>query len=199
MVKKDLRFRRTEKSLHSAILSLLQSKDYEQITVTDICEEAMCSRNAFYQHYDTKDDLFQSIADSVIKSILEGCRPVVSSLNEVTPMSARRYTDNLLAAIYKQKDDLKLLLGNKHLLFYDQIRSSIINETAADFEKISKDPTNKTEKAYSLYIISGIVGFAEYCITEADLSLAQAQDLLGKVTLSSIMVMIGSTSYPPAV
>lgn len=56
---KDLRYSRTRKSILSAMTKLLKTKKFEQITVTNICEEAEISRSGFYLHYVDKYDLVE--------------------------------------------------------------------------------------------------------------------------------------------
>lgn len=56
---KDLRYYRTRKNILSAMTRLLQTKAFEQITVTNICEEAEISRSGFYLHYVDKYDLVE--------------------------------------------------------------------------------------------------------------------------------------------
>jgi AcrR family transcriptional regulator len=53
----DRRIARTRKSLHDAMLSLILKRNYEAITVEEICEAANVSRSTFYDHFTGKDDL----------------------------------------------------------------------------------------------------------------------------------------------
>ena len=53
---RDLRVQRTYKLLKDAFLRLLSQKTFEQITVQEICEEAMVRRTTFYQHFEDKHD-----------------------------------------------------------------------------------------------------------------------------------------------
>lgn len=50
----DLRVRRTYKFLWDALMTLMTERDFESITVTDICERAMVHRTTFYKHYEDK-------------------------------------------------------------------------------------------------------------------------------------------------
>ncbi len=52
----DLRVQRTYKLLRDAIVSLLAQKNFDQITVQEICEQAMVRRTTFYQHFEDKQD-----------------------------------------------------------------------------------------------------------------------------------------------
>jgi AcrR family transcriptional regulator len=56
----DRRVARTRKTLHHALISLILKKDYEAITVEDICAAANVGRSTFYAHYTSKDDLHRN-------------------------------------------------------------------------------------------------------------------------------------------
>lgn len=53
----DPRIRRTRTQLQSALVTLLESKSFSDITITDICRQADVARITFYQHYDSKEAL----------------------------------------------------------------------------------------------------------------------------------------------
>src|SRR5215468_2363964 len=55
----DLRIRRTHKLLWEALMALLSTRAFEEITVTDICERAMVHRTTFYKHYEDKYALLE--------------------------------------------------------------------------------------------------------------------------------------------
>ncbi|MEH7249263.1 TetR/AcrR family transcriptional regulator [Neobacillus niacini] len=55
--KADTRNKRTQKLLSNALLSLLNSRSFDSISVIDICEEAEVSRATFYVHFKDKYDL----------------------------------------------------------------------------------------------------------------------------------------------
>ena len=57
--KEDLRIRRTHKLLADALLTLMNQKPFEKITVRDICDTAMIHRSTFYTHFTDKYALLQ--------------------------------------------------------------------------------------------------------------------------------------------
>jgi AcrR family transcriptional regulator len=59
-LKSDRRSQRTQRILHEALMSLMQEKRYEDITVQDIIERADVGRSTFYSHYQDKEDLMTS-------------------------------------------------------------------------------------------------------------------------------------------
>jgi AcrR family transcriptional regulator len=58
--KTDRRVRRTRELLRRALLSLVQERGYERITVQEILDRADVGRSTFYAHYRDKDDLLLS-------------------------------------------------------------------------------------------------------------------------------------------
>ncbi len=53
----DPRIRRTRNLLQRSLSTLLESKSFPDISITDICREADIARVTFYQHYDSKEAL----------------------------------------------------------------------------------------------------------------------------------------------
>lgn len=58
--KEDLRVIKTQNAFHNAIVFLLERRSFKQLTVNELCEEALASRAAFYSHYKDKYDLLES-------------------------------------------------------------------------------------------------------------------------------------------
>jgi AcrR family transcriptional regulator len=53
----DPRVKRTQRCLWEALRTLLEERSFEQISVTDICEEATINRTTFYKHFEGKYEL----------------------------------------------------------------------------------------------------------------------------------------------
>lgn len=56
--KLDFRVQRTYQMLMSALMSLLQEKSFDEITVGELCERAVIRRATFYKHFADKYELF---------------------------------------------------------------------------------------------------------------------------------------------
>ena len=59
------RIRRTHRSLHDALMSLIQEKNYDSVTVQEILDRADVGRSTFYAHFDGKDELLLSGTDDL--------------------------------------------------------------------------------------------------------------------------------------
>lgn len=73
----DLRTRRTEQHLREALVALMVQRDYESVTVVDICERAMVHRTTFYKHYEGKLELLDDVLDSRMLELLGSDLPAV--------------------------------------------------------------------------------------------------------------------------
>lgn len=60
MRKTDSRVRRTERSLHRSLASLIHEKSYDAIVVKEILARANVARSTFYAHFDGKEELLLS-------------------------------------------------------------------------------------------------------------------------------------------
>jgi AcrR family transcriptional regulator len=56
----DRRVARTREALLGALIELIAKREYDAITVEDICAKAGVGRSTFYAHYTGKDDLKRS-------------------------------------------------------------------------------------------------------------------------------------------
>lgn len=69
MNKAESKYFNTAVRMNEAFLSLLEKKDYQFITVKEICNEAQVNRSTFYLHYDTIDDLLSETLEYVTESL----------------------------------------------------------------------------------------------------------------------------------
>ena len=54
-----------------ALLELLEKKDFEYITIKEICEKAGVNRSTFYLHYENTNDLLQETTRFVVDGFLD--------------------------------------------------------------------------------------------------------------------------------
>ncbi len=70
-----------QRKIEAVFLSLMAQKDYDQISVTEICEAMDMPRKAFYRYFDSKEDALQALIDHTLSDFqktqptLTGKRP----------------------------------------------------------------------------------------------------------------------------
>ena len=103
MNKNENKYFNTAVKMDKALLLLLGKKDFEDITIKEICETAEVNRSTFYLHYDNTLDLLRETTDYVIDNFLsyfsvdtqnitfefESCK--IEDLNFFTPEYLRPY------------------------------------------------------------------------------------------------------------
>ena len=67
MNKNESKYFKSAEKMHNALITLLDSKDFEYITIKEICETAGVNRSTFYLHYDNVNDLLQETVEAVYK------------------------------------------------------------------------------------------------------------------------------------
>jgi AcrR family transcriptional regulator len=67
MAKTDRRVQRTRELLQKALIDLIGERGYDAITIQDIVDRANVGRTTFYLHYGSKDELFTSCHEAVVK------------------------------------------------------------------------------------------------------------------------------------
>src|SRR5438874_8424194 len=74
----DRRIQRTQQLLRGALLSLIQEKGFEGLSVQDIIDRANVGRATFYAHFDNKEDLLASGIEGLKASLKERQRQALS-------------------------------------------------------------------------------------------------------------------------
>lgn len=70
MNKSESKYYNTALLMNEALLLLLEKKEYEFITVKEICEKAGVNRSTFYLHYESIEDLLMETIDLINKRFM---------------------------------------------------------------------------------------------------------------------------------
>lgn len=126
MNKSESKYLNTARLMDEAFILLLDKKDYEFITVKEICEKAGVNRSTFYLHYETINDLLEESLEFLTREFIEKMSVVSGNVVEtlktrpleelyfVTPEFLSPYLDfikerrKLLSAVIRRKDLYRL-------------------------------------------------------------------------------------------
>ncbi|MBR2968403.1 MAG: TetR/AcrR family transcriptional regulator [Clostridia bacterium] len=67
MNKSQSKYFNTAVKMNTALIELLEKKDFEYISVTEICRRAGVNRSTFYLHYDNTRDLLEETAQRAVE------------------------------------------------------------------------------------------------------------------------------------
>lgn len=175
---KDLRVRRTLTAVRKAFNDLVLTRDYHDISITDLTDKAGINRKTFYLHYSSLDDLVaeveEEIAEDILKHIgkfaedldLNGCiTNFYKYLESSTKVQKKLLTDDGYAFFYNEVTDM-VLKSKQFSVFFSQteypsvVRSYTKSITAiykdwlkngkdTDFEVLAKLAGSLVENGYS--------------------------------------------------
>ena len=119
----DRRARRTETKLKEALITLMKTKDINQITIKELAELADINRKTFYLHY---KDIFDML-DSIKKELLEEFTQVISLHNKIENNLNQPYLlmKDTFAFVDRNTDILSILIGtelNSDLIFINHMK-----------------------------------------------------------------------------
>lgn len=156
--KDDRRVKRTKKSIREAFLSLLEQKDYDQITVTDIIEKADYNRATFYRHYHDKAELVDEIVEQQIELLIEAILQPLKNKKTVNIQSLKPEEITLFNHVMEEIEFYKLwhkfkTIPNVTNKFIDALKHLHSNniELMTSVENIDKN-------VYTEFYVYGIVG-----------------------------------------
>ena len=64
----------SKKKIAEAMLTVMNTYDYKEITVTQITQEARISRKTFYRHFRDKDEILKHLFDSLYQECLSSIK-----------------------------------------------------------------------------------------------------------------------------
>ena len=126
---KGLQYRRTDKAIVDAFIKLCRKNDFDRITIQDILDEALVSRNTFYAHYSDKYE----IANKLFRQFTDDFNAMLTEYIEDDKMILADMSDEKRNAFFMQKirefsinnADLLAALRNIHTAEIDISRAFV--------------------------------------------------------------------------
>ncbi len=118
MSKTDRRVQRTRELLQKALIELIGERGYDLITIQDIANRANIGRTTFYLHYNSKDELFVSCHESIVREFRISLLHPLSREELVAPevpaglITAYRHLEEarpMLYSLFQGRDGLLML------------------------------------------------------------------------------------------
>ena len=143
----DKRIRRTKKLLRQALTRLMQQKDFQSITVTDVVREADINRGTFYAHYRDVYDL----------------RGMIAAIRPSETVTLKLVLSRLMDYLEENREIVTALIkvnapdgfGKKMIGVIEECRMELL-------------PYRSVEDAYAArFLATGVIGMTEKWITES--------------------------------
>lgn len=162
MNKFESKYFNTAKKMGEALVSLLQEKSYDFITVKDICSKAKVSRSTFYLHYLDMNDLLEEVIKEMNNSFRDSFRESLSVeniLNSNKKEELYLITDDYLIPylefIKKNKNIYRAIQKNPELFYADKSYKEMFKKIFSPI--LTKFGVSKDEHKYIMeYYIKGL-------------------------------------------
>lgn len=134
MNRSESKFQNTASKMRSALITLLENKEFTDITIMDICNKAGVNRSTFYAHYDNTYDLLREAHQSLISNFMTECifdNPIdlakinkldKDDLNFITP----KYLLPYLKYIQKHKRLFRIYAENSYVFETNEMDNYMI-------------------------------------------------------------------------
>ena len=126
----DRRVQRTQQLLRAALLSLIEEKGFEALTVQQIIDRANVGRATFYAHFDSKEDLLVSGLDGLrlaLKDLQTQARSGGGSDDRLFPFS-----HEIFAHIAEYRKVFRSMVGKPSGALVQQLLQKIVVELVRD-------------------------------------------------------------------
>ncbi len=164
MTTTDRRVERTRELLQKALIELIGERGYDTITIQDIVERANVGRTTFYLHYNSKDELFLSCHQVIVRDLQLGplyshplsCEELLSLEPPLGMTAAYRHLKEAwtrLSPIFQGKDGAPILR---------RIRDSSAQEIEANLRACF----GETSSAMSLDVLANYLAGAQLALVQ---------------------------------
>ena len=162
---------KTKGYISLALYRLMLRKDYEEITVKEICERAGVSRMSFYRYYNMKDDIFIDYCDDRFEEFYE-------KIKELKDYNARTFILEMFRFIKKYSRQLKILqMAHREFMLLDQLNGYakyIVSNLKTEFFM-----ERKNNPLFPYFFSGGLFNTILYLInTDMKMSAEEATDML---------------------
>ena len=131
------RTERTENLIYEGLTKALKVKSYAQITIQDILDNSGVSRSTFYAHFNTKDELLESICSRIFTHVFS------HTLNEekthdFSKSSIFEYSHLITHIFYHIRDKRDLI----DAIFLSQSKDIFVNKMKEELDEFAKACVN---------------------------------------------------------
>ena len=164
MNKSESKYYNTALLMDEALIQLLEKKEYEFITVKEICEKAGVNRSTFYLHYESIDDLLIETIEMINKRFNHAFDNETIEPRKMDKEKLYLINDTYLIPylnfIKENKKVYKLIHKNPNIFRYKETYEKLYNDLFSVI--LDKYGVSKEEKEYVfVYFSFGLVAIIQ--------------------------------------
>ena len=131
MNRQEGKYQYTASLMDEALLLLLEQKDFDSITVKEVCRKAGVHRSTFYLHYESMNDLLEETVGMIIERFKKSLSAVPAGDPSKVVLTSEQYLRPYLAFIRENMCAYRVIHRKEHLFhtrktfreFYESIFS----------------------------------------------------------------------------
>ena len=164
MDKNESKYHNSSIKMNNALINLLDKKDFEDITVKEICQTASVNRSTFYLHYENTYDLLKETIENLYKDFFSrydsnlSMDRINNKSNEDLYLITPKYLKPYLSFVHDNKKIFKLMYFKTDVFNGDNMYETWLNKI---FKPILTkfNVKNEEEQSYiMLFHIQGLIG-----------------------------------------
>lgn len=158
----DKRIVKTKKSLKNAMIRMLEKKDFEHISITELCRRADVSRITFYSHYNDKYALLDDIFEDMLQLGTEDYYRRQKENNPSGKLAAGyvNMLDAILEVYYDRFDFFQHTNPEKNPYLASRLNSIILETVEMHTLHVRKKlPLKYSPKKIAGFVCFGMLGF----------------------------------------
>lgn len=156
----DKRIVKSKKAMKDALLSLMQEKDFKEISISDIVRLADLNRGTFYKHYQFKEDLLSEIIDEVITDLVDSFRDPYKNKEVLEVDKLTTSAIKVFDHVSKYSNFYALIVQTNALAGFQQKFCNVLKELTLN-DITDSLPTVKINRelhaSYQAYAILGLI------------------------------------------
>ena len=191
----DLRILKTQERLQNALLELLGTKELKEITVKEICDKAGISRNAFYQHYGYKEDLYDQMVARATEGIRDSLMPIIQDASVVTEDAIISYAKHIIEGISEVRELIYVMLKGDDGIFLRQLTDLIFGQNLTNALSFFDMKDSAELRLYYEFQSAGMAAFIVKWILDEGISEEKAASLLAQILLQAPAYKPNNISY----
>ncbi|MFE4142290.1 TetR/AcrR family transcriptional regulator [Peribacillus sp. YIM B13472] len=156
----DRRIRKSKLALKDSLISLMQHKDFREISITDIVERADLNRGTFYKHYQYKEELLEEVMEDVIADLILSYREPYKNVETFTINELTASVIKIFEHVANYANIYTLILkSNAWPKLLERICNELKKLPLEDLEDYRPNPKINKELAssYQAYAILGMI------------------------------------------
>ncbi len=159
--KEDRRVKMTKLLLKESLIRLMEEKDINKITITEICQDADINRATFYAHFSDQFDLLNSIEEEYVAKIMTDINYKDRDKEDIS-----QFILDILYFIKENDRFSRILLSDREdISFLKQLVSLIYEEFLRDLKGRDNSNLLKGELVFS-FILLGSAGIIQKWIED---------------------------------